>query len=149
VPPEDVRGVQVVATDSPGVQPTPLQWRVSWSLTGVMQQPPSVVIDVPAGGVVDLATVVPSTTPGVVTVVSEQTRIDAEAARDEAVSAAADAETAQGEAAGSAQQSAISATAAAGSATTATTEAATATPARGSTGGEMCEGRIGADGHWL
>lgn len=64
--PDGTVGVDLLATDSPGVSPSVVQYRATWALHGVRKQPASVVFDVLAGGVVDLATVVPATVqPGV------------------------------------------------------------------------------------
>lgn len=65
------QGVRVIATDSAGLNPSPVQYIVSFNLDDVPNQPPALTIDIPAGTTTDLSTVIPSETPGVVTVVSE------------------------------------------------------------------------------
>lgn len=95
VGPDGNPGVRVVATNSPGIEPFPLQWDVRIMITGATTQPSPMTIDVPGGGTVNLATIVPSPPAvPVVTVVSEQTKIDAMAARNEAQAAATSANTA-------------------------------------------------------
>lgn len=90
--PDGMAEVRVVASDSPGIEPTPLQYDVRMTITGATQQPAPITIDVPTGGVVDLALVVPANpTVPIVTVVSEETKVAAMAAAREAKDAAIDA----------------------------------------------------------
>lgn len=88
--PDGTNEVRVVASDSPGIEPYPLQWDVRINIVGATQQPAPMIIDVPSGGVVDLALIVPSPPAiPVVEVVTEETKLEAQAARDQAVAAAA------------------------------------------------------------
>ena len=74
-------GVWVVATVQPDAEPDRVQWTASFKLDGVAQNPSNVRFEVPDGGTVDLAVVVPADPgPGTVTVVSSEDRIRAEAA---------------------------------------------------------------------
>lgn len=83
--PEGTGGLFVIATDQPLGQPDKVQWKATFNLAGAVVQPGSVTFDVPAGGVVDLTTVIPATpAPGTVTVVSIEDRVLAQQARDEA-----------------------------------------------------------------
>ena len=86
-PPEEAKGIRLVASDSPGIQPSRLQWQVTFKINGAVVQPPSVPIEVFSGQVLDLSEVVPSDTPGVITVVTEETRLAAEAAATSALEA--------------------------------------------------------------
>lgn len=87
--PDNNPDVRVVASDSPGIEPSPLQWDVRINILGATQQPAPMTINVPSGGVVDLALVVPSPPAvPVVTVVTEETKVQAMSARDQAVSSA-------------------------------------------------------------
>lgn len=95
VGPDGTPGVRVVATDSPGIEPFPLQWDVRININGASVQPAPMTVDIPGGTTVNLAIIVPaSPAVPVVTVVSEQTKIDAMAARNEAQAAATTATTA-------------------------------------------------------
>jgi hypothetical protein len=95
--PDGETAVRILATDSSGLSPSTFQWTATFTLENVATQPPPVTFNLPAGTEVDLATVVSvSVQPGVVTVVSEQTRIAAEAAADRAEAAADRAEAAGG-----------------------------------------------------
>jgi len=77
----DVDGVFVIATDQPDAQPATVQWQAVFSFQGVTARPPNVVFEVPAGGVVDLSTVIPANpAPGVVNVVTTQVAERAEQA---------------------------------------------------------------------
>lgn len=83
-------GVVVTATDQPDAQPNRVQYKVTWQLNGVRVQPQSKTIDVPAGGVVDLATVDPQTAaPGTVIVTTTETADRAERAAERAETASA------------------------------------------------------------
>lgn len=83
--PDGQPNVRVVASDSPGFEPSPLQWDVRIQINGAAMQPPPMIIDVPAGKVVDLALIVPSPPAvPVVTVVTEETKIEAMIAAAEA-----------------------------------------------------------------
>lgn len=94
--PDGSPGVRVVATDSPGIEPYPLQWDVRITITGATSQPPPMTINVPGGQTVNLAVVIPTApSPPIVTVVSEQTKLDAIAARNAAQLAETNAETAE------------------------------------------------------
>lgn len=127
--PDNNPGVQVVATDSPGIEPYPLQWEVRIAIEGAAVQPAPMVIDVPGGQTVNLVSIVPSNpSPPYVTVVSEQTKLDAVAASLSAQSAASSAVSAKD----TAVASALSANSAATSAINAKTAAESA--------------RVGADG---
>lgn len=87
--PDGTPGVRVVASDSPGIEPSPLQWEIRIQITGATTQPAPSVINVPTGAIVDLALALPAqTTVPVIEIVSVQTRLAAEAARDAAVAAA-------------------------------------------------------------
>ena len=88
-------GVAAVASDQPAGLPTTVQWTASFSLENTSAQPNPVTFEVPSGGVVDLTTVMPATPePGIVVVVSTESRDRAEAARGVAEAAADTAETA-------------------------------------------------------
>lgn len=83
--PDGTGGLFVIATDQPLGQPDKVQWKATFNLAGAVVQPGAVTFDVPAGGVVDLTTVIPATpAPGTVTVVSIEDRVLAQQARDEA-----------------------------------------------------------------
>lgn len=87
--PDGSPDVRVVASDSPGFEPAPLQWDVRIQITGASVQPAPMIIDVPGGKVVDLALVVPSPPAiPVVTVVTEETKIAAMVAASEAQASA-------------------------------------------------------------
>lgn len=86
-------GVWVIATDQPQGLPTTIQWTASFQFKDVIVQPSAVVFNVPAGGAVDLATIVPaSPEPGTVTVVSTESLQRAEDAAERAEAAAQRAE---------------------------------------------------------
>ena len=88
-----VPGVVVVASDQPAGLPDVVQWTASFSLENTSAQPNPVTFNVPANGVVDLTTVLPSTpTPGTVVVVSTESAERAEAAAERAEAAAERAE---------------------------------------------------------
>ena len=94
-------GVAAVASDQPAGLPTTVQWTASFSLENTSAQPNPVTFEVPSGGVVDLTTVMPATPePGIVVVVSTESRDRAEdaaaAAASSAGSAFDDAAIAQG-----------------------------------------------------
>lgn len=90
--PDGLPDVRVVATDSPGFEPAPLQWDVRINIVGATLQPSPMTINVPGGGVVDLALVIPSPPVApIITVVSEETKFAAEAAAQVALDAAAQA----------------------------------------------------------
>lgn len=110
-------GVTVVATDQPDAQPSTVQYEVRWNLTGARVQPQTTPIDVPANGVVDLATVIPaSPEPGTVQVTYTVDRERAEAAADLAEGFAGEAETARDQAVTAKDQAGVSAGEAAASA---------------------------------
>lgn len=79
--PDGVTPLRVMASDSPNISPSPVQYTAKFALTGVTNQPPTITFSVPSNGTVDLSTVItlPAVAP-VQTIVSEQDRIDAEAA---------------------------------------------------------------------
>ena len=111
-------GVAAVASDQPAGLPTTVQWTASFSLENTSAQPNPVTFEVPSGGVVDLTTVMPATPePGIVVVVSTESR-------DRAEGAAATATQRASAAASSATAAATSASEAASSATAAQTAAA-------------------------
>lgn len=88
-------GVYVIASEQPDAQPDKVQYEVRWGLPSARVQPPTTIIDVPAGGTVDLATVIPaSPEPGTVIVVSTVDRERAEEAAERAELAAERAENA-------------------------------------------------------
>lgn len=79
--PDGAVGVTVLATDQPGASPALVQYRATWDLDGVRSQPPAAIFEVPTGGTVDLAIVVPATPqPGV-----ERVVVDPQAVIDAAV----------------------------------------------------------------
>lgn len=81
--------VFLAAFDQPSASPSQVQWTAEFRLEGAVAPAP-VTFNVPAGGVVDLATVVAEfEAPGVITVVSDETRQRAEAAAQAATDAAA------------------------------------------------------------
>ena len=113
-------GVAAVASDQPAGLPTTVQWTASFSLENTSAQPNPVTFEVPSGGVVDLTTVMPATPePGIVVVVSTESRDRAEAAAATATQKASAAASSATAAATSATNAAASATAAASSATAA------------------------------
>ena len=82
-------GVAAVASDQPAGLPTTVQWTASFSLENTSAQPNPVTFEVPSGGVVDLTTVMPATPePGIVVVVSTESRERAEAAAAAAANSA-------------------------------------------------------------
>ena len=86
-------GVVVVASDQPAGLPDTVQWTATFELVGARVQPGSITFEVPANGVVDLTTVLPSTpAPGTVVVVSTVDRERAEAAAVRAEQIVADLE---------------------------------------------------------
>lgn len=108
--PDGTGGVFVIATDQPLGQPDKVQWKATFNLAGAASQPAAVTFDVPAGGVVDLVTVLPATpTPGTVVVVSSEDRVLAQQARDEAENFKNAAQSAASTAAQSAAQDAVAA----------------------------------------
>ena len=118
-------GVAAVASDQPAGLPTTVQWTASFSLKNTSAQPNPVTFEVPSGGVVDLTTVMPATPePGIVVVVSTESRDRAEAAAATATQKASAAASSATAAATSATNAAASATAAASSATAAQAAAA-------------------------
>ena len=118
-------GVAAVASDQPAGLPTTVQWTASFSLENTSAQPNPVTFEVPSGGVVDLTTVMPATPePGIVVVVSTESRDRAEAAAAAATQKATAAASSATAAATSATNAATSASAAASSATAAQTAAA-------------------------
>lgn len=90
-PDSDIPGITVVATDQPEAQPNVIQWKATFTLTGVSPQPTDVIFNVPTNGTVDLALVasVPAAPPTIV-VVSHDDAIAAAASAD-AAEASADA----------------------------------------------------------
>ena len=118
-------GVAAVASDQPAGLPTTVQWTASFSLENTSAQPNPVTFEVPSGGVVDLTTVMPATPePGIVVVVSTESRDRAEAAAATATQKASAAASSATAAATSATNAATSASEAASSATAAQTAAA-------------------------
>lgn len=87
--PDGLTPLRVMASDSPNISPSPVQYTAKFALAGVTNQPPTVTFSVPSGGVVDLGSVIsyPPVAP-VVTVVSESTKNAAEAAAARAEAAA-------------------------------------------------------------
>lgn len=79
--PDGVTPLRVMASDSPNLSPSPVQYTAKFALAGVSNQPPTVTFSVPSNGTVDLSAVIsyPPVAP-VVTIVSESTRDAAEAA---------------------------------------------------------------------
>lgn len=64
-------GVWVLATDQDLSEPDTIQWQAQFNITGVSQQPATVVFDVPNGTTIDLASVLSTVVvPPVITVVS-------------------------------------------------------------------------------
>lgn len=87
-----VPGAWVLASAQPDGLPDYVQWTAHFALTGTSTQPMDVTFDVPAGGQVDLASVVPATPqPGTVTVYSSADTIAAQAAAAAAAASAAQA----------------------------------------------------------
>lgn len=94
--PDGTGGLFVIATDQPLGQPDTVQWKATFNLAGASTQPAPVTFNVPAGGVVDLVTVIPAApAPGTVTVVSaadrelaQQAAVEARGYRDDAASSA-------------------------------------------------------------
>lgn len=82
-------GVILMSSNSPGVSPSGWTWNVTMEVNG--QQLPSFDLpaDIAPGSEVDLTTVMPaaSASAGVVVIVTESSRLAAEAARDEALEA--------------------------------------------------------------
>ena len=106
-------GVAAVASDQPAGLPTTVQWTASFSLENTSAQPNPVTFEVPSGGVVDLTTVMPATPePGIVVVVSTESRDRAEGAAATATQRASAAASSATAAATSASEAASSATAA-------------------------------------
>lgn len=106
--PDNEVGVHLLASDSPGVNPTGVLWRASFALELVTSQPPAFYFELPGGSTLDLATLVPiSEQPGVVIQVSEATRIAAEAAAAAAAQSAIDAANAAGGSGASAYEIAV------------------------------------------
>ena len=117
-------GVAAVASDQPAGLPTTVQWTASFSLENTSAQPNPVTFEVPSGGVVDLTTVMPATPePGIVVVVSTESRDRAEAAAATATQKATAAASSATAAATSATNAATSASAAASSASNAASSA--------------------------
>lgn len=115
-------GVWVVATDQPDGSPDVIQWRASFRFDDVPRQPPAVVFNVPADGVVDLTLIEPAAPQvGVVAVVSHEDAMAAAQSANAAAGSAGQAATSASSAAGSASAAQGSATGAAGSATAART----------------------------
>ena len=83
--PDGVTPLRVLATDSPGISPSPVQYNAQIALIGVTAQPAPITFEVPSNGTVDLGTIssVPAAPP-VQTIVSDETRIAAEAAAADA-----------------------------------------------------------------
>lgn len=93
--PDGVSALNILATDSPGINPTAFQYTASFSLTGAAVQPATITFNAPGGTVVDLSSVIPAdSAPAVQTVVSDATRIAAQASADAAAASAAAAEAA-------------------------------------------------------
>ena len=120
-------GVILVASEQPLGLPDRVQYNVTWALEGARVSPPTVTIDVPSQGTVDLATVIPATPgPGKVIVVSTVDRERAEAARLGAEAARDAAEGSAQAASGSAGVASVKAGEASGSAVAAATSAGNA-----------------------
>ena len=84
-------GVYVIATDQPSGNPTVVQWRASFTFTGVSSPPTPVVFNVPTNGVVDISVTPPVTPDPPVTyvVTYEDARVAEEAAASATASAGA------------------------------------------------------------
>ncbi len=129
-------GVFVVATAQPAGQPSTIQWQASLVFDGVATQPAPVIFDVPAGGVVDLSVVVPTTPqPPIVVVVSHEDRVAAEQAAADAAASAADAATAGADAGAAAGADAGATAGASAGATAGTTAGTTAGQSAGASAG--------------
>lgn len=87
--PDGVTPLRIIASDSPGITPSPVQYVAQFALDNASAQPGNLVFQVPSNGTVDLATIV-SLAPAsaVQTIVSDDTRIAAEAAAAQAQAAA-------------------------------------------------------------
>ena len=91
-PGSETPGVWVVATDQPDAAPSRVQWKATFVFRDLTTQPAPVLFEVPtsdpdnpASGIVDLSTILPvAPDPGVITVVSHEDRIAAQAAADRA-----------------------------------------------------------------
>lgn len=83
--PDGVTPLRILASDTPGITPSPLQYSAQFALNDVSAQPGTIIFTVPSGGTVDLGTLVsiPAVAP-VQTVVSDASRIAAEAAAERA-----------------------------------------------------------------
>jgi len=87
--PDGLGDVYVVATNQPDADPDTVQWTATFRFDNAPTQPTDTIFNVPAGGVVDLAVVIPAEEqPGVVIVVSAEDREAAEAAAARAEAAA-------------------------------------------------------------
>lgn len=88
--PDGVTPLRIIASDSPGITPSPVQYVAQFALDNASAQPGNLVFQVPSNGTVDLATIV-SLAPAsaVQTIVSDDTRIAAEAAAAQAQTALA------------------------------------------------------------
>jgi len=85
VAPDGKTVLRVLATDAPNLQPSSFQWVATFQLSGISTQPAPVTFNLPAGTTVNLASVLNvGAQPNVVTVVSEQSRLDAIAAANRA-----------------------------------------------------------------
>lgn len=75
-------GVPMTARDQPNANPSgPVQWRLEFHLDGVTKQPAPRVIEIPAGGEIDISVAIPVEPEAAVTVVvSEEARLASEAA---------------------------------------------------------------------
>lgn len=83
--PDGEPGVIVIASDSPGISPSPIQWDVRVNIVGANPQPAPITVTVPTGETVDLATIVPNSYVGsVVTVVSHEDAVAAQEAAQQA-----------------------------------------------------------------
>lgn len=91
--PDGTNGVRVMASRAAGIVPTAVQYRATFSLNGsdswpLDPQPTPFLFEVPEGGVVDLADVMPqSAVPAYLEVVSHEDRDTAVAAASEATAA--------------------------------------------------------------
>jgi hypothetical protein len=94
VAPDGKTVLRVLATDAPNLQPSSFQWVATFQLSGISTQPAPVTFNLPAGTTVNLASVLNvGAQPNVVTVVSEQSRLDAIAAANRAEAEADRAQT--------------------------------------------------------
>jgi len=97
-------GVWLLASAQPNGEPDHIQWTATFDFDGILERLPALVFEVPAGGVIDLASVVPAASmPGTVKVVSSEDRLLAEQAAQAASASAQDAARKASDAAAAAQ----------------------------------------------